>query len=100
MSAATLDNARRIVLMQKYPVSPTEQTSDALSSAVLYVLPYERVKIEGVDYFDTAFRKGHLLNVQGALNKRGPVVGMEVFDNQSMVALPLGRYPVFCLGPV
>lgn len=66
-------------------------------------LPYERVKIDGVDYFDTASTARGLMAAGMSLKeKRGPIVGMEVFQSTAHIALPMGREccAVFSLGNV
>lgn len=96
VSAAAIDNAERILMMRGVAYGP--RGGDALA---VVPLPYERVKIDGVDYFDTASTaRGVMAAGMSLKEKRGTIVGMEVIESAAMIALPRGGYPVFSLGNV
>ncbi len=96
VSASAIDNAQRTLMMRG--VSYGSRGGEALA---VVPLPYERVKIDGTDYFDTASTARGLMAAGMSLKeKRGTIVGMEVIESTAMIALPHGKYPVFSLGNV
>jgi hypothetical protein len=100
MSAATIDGRLRTVIMGAYPMGTGNFQGSMYGGRVLYLLPYEKVKIEGIDYYDTQYQHASVFNNGSQTSTRGVVTGMEVIDGQKGISLPQGPYPVWQLGPI
>jgi hypothetical protein len=84
VNRAAFDNQERIVMEQSVRAPGASPNTQVFSVS----LGFERVKIDGVDYFDTAPSHGHAITSPG-LGKRGVIVGAEFFDHPSP-AIPVG----------
>jgi hypothetical protein len=87
-------------MMGAYPAGSSSSQTGMYGGRALYLLPYEKVKIEGIDYYDTQYQHAAVFVNGCQTNKRGIVTGMEVLDGQKGISIPQGPYPVWQLGPI